>query len=48
MAARLAGMSRPEFLEACASYHVSPYNVCPEHLGQELQADAEAALKRAA
>ena len=36
-AAELAGVSRVQFLEACAQYGVSVFNYPPEELEQELE-----------
>lgn len=38
-AAELAGISRIEFLEACARYRVPAFNYTAEELPSELQAD---------
>lgn len=42
-AAELAGMSRGEFFDACARYHVAVYNYSPDAIEDELRADAKAA-----
>lgn len=44
-AAELAGMSRPEFLEACGRYRVSIFNYPPEEVEEELKRDLEEARK---
>ncbi|MDZ8108448.1 MAG: UPF0175 family protein [Nostoc sp. DedQUE12a] len=36
-AAEIAGVSRHQFLEALHRYHVSPFQVTPEELAQELK-----------
>lgn len=46
-AAELAGMSRPEFLEACGRYRVTIFNYPPEEVEEELKRDLEEARKRA-
>ena len=38
-AAELAGMSRPEFFDACGRYHVSVYNYADGEIASELAAD---------
>lgn len=38
-AAEIAGVSRHQFLEALHRYHVSPFQVTPEELAQELERD---------
>jgi predicted HTH domain antitoxin len=40
-AAKLAGMSRVEFLEACGRYNISAFNYSPEELEAELSADLQ-------
>lgn len=35
-AAEIAGVSRPEFLEALSRFEVSPFQVTPEELAEEL------------
>ncbi len=35
-AAEIAGVSRQKFLEALSRYHVSPFQVTPEELAEEL------------
>ena len=42
-AAEFAGMSRPEFFEACGRYRVSAFNYRDEEVGKELCADVVAA-----
>jgi len=42
-AAELAGMSRPEFLEACGRYKVSPFNYTDEEVEEEIKGDFETA-----
>ncbi|MSR64929.1 MAG: UPF0175 family protein [Verrucomicrobiae bacterium] len=44
-AAELAGVSRVQFLEACAHYGVSVFNYPPDELEQELARDQAAAKK---
>lgn len=44
-AARLAGLSRAEFLEMCGRYRVSIFNYPPEELEAELAADLKALTK---
>ncbi|MBI4023710.1 MAG: UPF0175 family protein [Verrucomicrobia bacterium] len=46
-AAELAGMSRVQFLEACAQYGVSALNYPPEEFEQELTREQAAAKKLA-
>lgn len=41
-AATLAGMSRPDFLEACGRYRVSIYNYSDEEVAAELRDDLAA------
>lgn len=41
-AAKLAGLSRVEFLEMCGRYRVSVFNYPPEELAAELAADLQA------
>ncbi len=38
-AAELAGMSRPEFFDACGRYHVSIYNYDADEIAAELSED---------
>jgi predicted HTH domain antitoxin len=38
-AAELAGMSRPEFFDACGTYHVSVFNYGNGEIAAELAAD---------
>ena len=40
-AAELAGLSRPEFYEACARYRISAFNYPPEDLEREIHRDLE-------
>jgi predicted HTH domain antitoxin len=46
-AAELAGISRPDFFDACARYRVSVFNYPAEQLESELRADLEAAARLA-
>jgi predicted HTH domain antitoxin len=41
-AAALADISRVEFFEMCGRYRVSVFNVAPDELAAELEADLEA------
>jgi predicted HTH domain antitoxin len=41
-AAELAGLSKLDFIEACARYHVSMFNYKPEEIEAELRSDLEA------
>lgn len=36
IAAEIAGVSRQKFLEALSRFHVSPFQITPEELAQEL------------
>ena len=45
-AAELAGMTRIEFIEACARYGVSVYNYGPDELDDELARDLDVARKQ--
>jgi predicted HTH domain antitoxin len=38
-AAEIAGVSRQEFLEALARFNVSPFQVTPEEMAEELARD---------
>lgn len=40
-AAELAGMSRIDFLETCARYHVSAFNYPPDEAESEIKKDLE-------
>jgi len=44
-AAELAGLSRRDFLDACARYRVSVANLPAEDLEEELRSDVEASRK---
>jgi len=44
-AAKLAGMTRVEFLEMCGRYQVPVYNYRPEELDAELRRDLETAQR---
>jgi predicted HTH domain antitoxin len=42
-AAKLTGMSRAEFLEACGRYRISVFNYPDEEVGEEIKKDFETA-----
>jgi predicted HTH domain antitoxin len=46
-AAELAGLSRPDFFEACSRYKVSIMNIPANEIEMELRQDLESALKMA-
>ncbi len=41
-AAELAGLTKLDFIEACALYHVSMFNYRPEEVEAELRSDLDA------
>ena len=47
-AAEFAGLSRPEFFEACGRYRVSVFNYTDEEMAQEVRSDLAAAEEAAA
>lgn len=46
-AAELAGLSRPDFFEACSRYRVSVFNLAPEDIETELRMDIDTATRLA-